>query len=198
MGLGGACGSMAGKGRGRAIAAPRGLCENQRVLRQLDARSLAPSRDDARLVWATIRAFTPGAWLGAVLAGAAVLLFIGVTTAVVQNELFARMTPVRTQDYVFWLLTAGLAGLIAGTFVLSNVEGNAGKAVAGGFFADIAIGCPICNKIVVAVLGTSGALTFFGPLQLLIGAASIGLLALALVFRARSIAGVCPLPAAAA
>lgn len=156
---------------------------------------LVPSRQDLFVLRTTLRAFTPGAWLAAVTAGLLVLLAIGGTTAIFENDFFGRMTPVRAQDYVFWILSAVLVGLLAGTFVVSRASEHAGKAVAGGFFADIAVGCPICNKIVVAALGTSGALTFFEPLQLFIGIGSVALLAFALLLRARSIGGTCPVRA---
>jgi len=41
--------------------------------------------------------------------------------------------------------------------------------VGASVLATFAIGCPICNKLVVALLGVSGALTCWAPLQPLIG-----------------------------
>ena len=55
-----------------------------------------------------------------------------------------------------------------------------------GFGAFLAIGCPVCNKIALVLLGTSGALTIFAPIQPLIGAASLILLAGTLAWRLRS------------
>ena len=55
-----------------------------------------------------------------------------------------------------------------------------------GFGAFLAIGCPVCNKIALVLLGTSGALTIFAPIQPLIGAASLALLAGTLAWRLRS------------
>ena len=43
-----------------------------------------------------------------------------------------------------------------------------------------AISCPVCNKLVVLALGTSGALTYFAPIQPLLGFLSVGLLLYAL------------------
>jgi hypothetical protein len=64
---------------------------------------------------------------------------------------------------------------------------------AGGFAAFLAIGCPVCNKIALVALGTSGALTIWAPLQPIIGAASIVLLAATVAWRlrARSRGGAC-------
>lgn len=153
-----------------------------------------PSRDDVAVLRRTLRAFTPRAWVAAFGAGLLVLLAIGGTTAIFNNDYFRRMTPVRAQDYAVWLVSAVLLGLLAGTFIVSRASQHAGKVVAGGFLADVAVGCPVCNKVAVALIGSSGALTFFGPLQILIGIGSIVLLAVALVLRARAIAGSCPAP----
>jgi hypothetical protein len=54
-----------------------------------------------------------------------------------------------------------------------------------GFGAFLAIGCPVCNKIALLLLGTSGALTIYAPLQPVIGALSLALLAGTLAWRLR-------------
>ena len=61
----------------------------------------------------------------------------------------------------------------------------------GGLVAFLAIGCPICNKIVLVLLGTTGALQFFAPIQPLLGAASVVLLAATLGWRLRARARGC-------
>jgi hypothetical protein len=48
-----------------------------------------------------------------------------------------------------------------------------------------AVGCPICNKVVVVALGTSGALSWFAPVQPYLGVVALGLLAWALRVRLR-------------
>lgn len=121
-----------------------------------------------------LQTFGVRGWLVAIAAAAGTLLVIGTVAAIFDNPYFTRMTAVREQDYVIWAATAILVGLIAGTFAAANVPGHAGKLMAGGVFADLAVGCPVCNKVVVLLIGTSGALTFFDPLQLWIGLGSIG------------------------
>ncbi|HEY5433847.1 MAG TPA: hypothetical protein VIK13_01315, partial [Candidatus Limnocylindrales bacterium] len=61
------------------------------------------------------------------------------------------------------------------------------------FGAFLAIGCPVCNKIALVLLGAGGAMTIFAPLQPVIGAASLVLLAgtLAWRFRLRTRGGAC-------
>jgi threonine/homoserine/homoserine lactone efflux protein len=43
-----------------------------------------------------------------------------------------------------------------------------------------AVGCPVCNKVVLLALGSSGALTWFQPAQPLLQVAGLALLAWAL------------------
>lgn len=54
-----------------------------------------------------------------------------------------------------------------------------------GFGAFLAIGCPVCNKIALLLLGTSGALTIYAPLQPVLGVLSLALLAGTLAWRLR-------------
>ena len=55
----------------------------------------------------------------------------------------------------------------------------------GGFLTFFAVGCPVCNKLVLLALGASGALTWFGPVQPVLSLAAIGVLAWALRARLR-------------
>jgi hypothetical protein len=49
-----------------------------------------------------------------------------------------------------------------------------------------AVGCPVCNKLVLLALGASGAVTWFAPLQPFLALVSIGLLVVALRVRIRN------------
>jgi hypothetical protein len=122
--------------------------------------------------------------------GVAVALATGIPTDVVPNPLYVRMTPVVWWSYPVWAVAAILAGLVAATYVRAgpNVAGRrpAGGAVGGGVLSLFAVGCPICNKLVVAALGAGGATSYFGPAQPLLGLASIALLGTALALRLRA------------
>lgn len=120
-------------------------------------------------------------------AGTAALFMIGVPTVLIPNPWFARMLPTRPQDYVFLAVTVLLTALIAATYALPVAcPLQEGKVTAGGFLSFLAVGCPICNKIVILALGTSGALRFFEPAQPLLAIAGIGLLGYALSVRLRA------------
>jgi hypothetical protein len=150
---------------------------------------------EVSLLGRTFSVFGMRGWLVVFLAGIGTLLAIGTVSAIFANPYFTRMTPVRTQDFPIWVATGVLVGLIAGTFAIRSVGGHSGKVIAGGLFADLAVGCPVCNKAVVLLIGTSGALTFFEPLQLWIGLGSLGLLVWTLRLRARAITIPCPVGA---
>lgn len=123
------------------------------------------------------------------LAGAGfTLAVVGGPTDVVPNPWFTRMTPVRTQDYVFLALTVMLGALLAASYAAPRTAGcsiQQGKTFTGGVLSVLAVGCPVCNKIVLLLLGTSGALTYFEPIQPVLGLLSVGLMAAAVWMRWR-------------
>ncbi len=135
--------------------------------------------------------YTLKAWAITISAAAIGLVVIGLPTAIYENPFFVRMTPVRAQDYVIWIMSSVLVGLIVGShFVASSTSGDE-KIVSGGVLSVLAVGCPTCNKLVVLLLGTTGALTFFAPLQLYIGVASVLLLGWTLLLRAKALTDTC-------
>lgn len=118
----------------------------------------------------------------------ALAILAGVPTDVLPTPLYTRMTPVVWWDYALWAVAAILAGLASGGLVGRRLAFGRGEScvVGGGLLTGLAIGCPICNKLVIAVLGVSGALSYFAPLQPLLGLLSILLLAASLVVQSRS------------
>ncbi len=138
---------------------------------------------------AAVRLWPRRRWLVALAATTATASALGIPTDVVPTSLYTRMTPVVWWDYPIWAATALLLGLVAATYVrvgpAGQPRGQAGRAFGGGVVSLFAVGCPICNKLVVAVLGVSGALSYFGPVQPFLGVASLALLALALAVRLR-------------
>lgn len=144
-----------------------------------------------------MRSWTRGPWLGAVIGAVVTALVIGVPTGVVETPFYTRMTPVLWWNYPVWLVTSVLSGLIIATYVTPRRPAGAQqkKAVAGGLLSVFAVGCPVCNKLVVFALGVSGALTYFAPLQPVLAVGSVVLLGEALRRRLRA-GRVCPAPPA--
>lgn len=132
-------------------------------------------------------------WPLAALCSAAAAVVTGIPTAIIPNPLFVRMIPAEPTNYGFWVVTSVLLGLLGATYLLraGAPVGGENKMAGGGLLAVLAVGCPICNKLVVLLLGVSGALSYFWPLQPLIGLVSVALLLYALRMRLQQLQGVC-------
>ncbi len=124
-------------------------------------------------------------WVVAAIATLAVGLAIGIPTGIVRTSLYTRMTPVLWWNYPVWAVTAALSGLILATYVRGVVPPRSTSRLGfgGGILSLLAVGCPICNKLVVFAVGVTGALNLWAPLQPLLGIVSLGLLAWALARR---------------
>ncbi|MFW6723873.1 hypothetical protein ACHZ98_27705 [Streptomyces sp. MAR4 CNY-716] len=136
----------------------------------------------ALALWGAARRLTAAA------AAAATALAIGLPTALVPNPLFGREIAPEWWSYPVLAATALLAGVLLATYVrapqaLAGAERRSRLGAAGGVLSFLAVGCPVCNKLVLVALGTSGALSYWAPLQPLIGAGSVALLAVAAVQR---------------
>jgi hypothetical protein len=133
--------------------------------------------------------FLAGAVVGIALAS----VLIGVPTDVLPNPWFTRMTPIRAFDYLFWITNSVLTGVLLATYLLPRLsQSNVATAGAGtGLLTVFAVGCPICNKLVVSLLGISGALNYFAPIQPLLGIAGLATASVAIVVRLRGARGAC-------
>ena len=138
-------------------------------------------------------------WAVAAAAGFFTALVVGVPTGIISTDLYQRMTPVLWWNYPAWALAAVLAGLVAGTYVPAAVAAAAPpsdsvsaprQTLAGSVLSVFAVGCPVCNKLVVAALGVGGAQSLFAPVQPYLAAGSIVLLGFAL--RSRLLLVACP------
>src|SRR4051794_13036787 len=133
----------------------------------------------------------PAFWLIALVAGVGTAIVVGLPTVLIPSPFFLRMTPVRPLDYVLWLATALLTGPLVAMYVPRAtgipVVCSAGPArlTIGGVLWTLGGGCPVCNKVAVLLLGAGGALPYFPPLQPLLGALAIALLAATLPTRLR-------------
>ena len=119
-----------------------------------------------------------------------IVLLVGIPTELIPNPWFVRMMEVRPEDYVFLGITALLGGALAATYAFpAACPRYEGRFAASGFLTVLAVGCPICNKLVVLALGTTGAMTWFEPVQPLLALISVGLLAFVLAVRVRALRG---------
>jgi hypothetical protein len=155
--------------------------------------------DDVRVGLAAVLRWPARRWAVAVLAGSAAAVSMGVPTGIVRTSFYTRMTPVTWWDYPVWVVSALLVGLTIATYVRSSglqtdAPDRSRRAAGATLLATFAVGCPICNKLVVALIGVSGALSYWAPLQPFLGVLSIGLLVTGLVVRLRGSVA-CQMPA---
>ncbi len=128
-------------------------------------------------------------WWFAAGTAVATYLFIAIPTDLIDNPVFGREVPPTPWSRTALAISSILAGLVAATYVATPDsaprarEGRLGAA--GGMVTFFAVGCPVCNKLVLLALGYSGAIRFFGPLQPYLAVGAIALLAWAFVGRVR-------------
>jgi hypothetical protein len=141
-------------------------------------------------------------------------LAYGLVAAIIPNPVFGRSVPPTDASIVIWLICAPLMGIIGATYsspwapatspiILLSADGVPASRPSSGrvspadderatwlggvasFGAFLAIGCPVCNKVALLLLGTSGALSVWAPIQPILGAISLGLLLATVVWRLR-------------
>jgi len=128
-------------------------------------------------------------WRMAALIGTGVALVAAIPTAVIPTPIFGRAVEVTWWSYPTVLFTGALSGLLLATYVREPGQERADRALkigtVGGLLAFFAVGCPVCNKLVLIALGASGAMTWFAPLQPFLAVTSLVLLGVSLVLRLR-------------
>ena len=131
----------------------------------------------------------------AVVASLAVAVLIGLTSVLIPNSMFARDIPPVWWNYPVWLLTSALSGMLVATYVRADASDqddlpddrrSSRLGLAGGMLAWFAVGCPVCNKLVLLMLGTSGAMGLWAPAQPYVAALSLVLLFASVVWKWRS------------
>lgn len=148
-----------------------------------------------------LKMWTPRRWWVALGSGLAMAFVVALPTAVIPNPIFGRAIEVTWWSYPTVILTGILGGLLIATYIKEPKPQGVGTEVSdepedvdtalkvggvGGFIAFFAVGCPVCNKLVLIALGSSGAMSWFAPLQPVLALASIALMAWALRMRLRA------------
>ncbi|MBF4160929.1 hypothetical protein [Nocardioides acrostichi] len=145
--------------------------------------------------------WTARRWLVALAAAATSVVVVAVPTDLIDTPWFGRDVPPTWWSWPALLISSVLFGMLAATYVRESPRpepaGDEEPMVRGGWLGGLltffAVGCPVCNKVVLLALGYSGALTWFQPVQPLLAVAALGLLAWALRRRLRY-DQTCPLP----
>jgi hypothetical protein len=132
--------------------------------------------------WRTLSTVTLREWVRVIVLTAAIFGVVGTITALWPNPIFVRMTP--SAGYEIGLL--GIEALLMGFyFGLDAPACRVGLAGGGGVLGFLGVACPVCNKVLVLIFGSSVLLTYFEPIRPLVGAVGIALMMVALLFRLR-------------
>lgn len=158
-----------------------------------------------------LAAWSPRRWAVAGISGLIIAVLVALPTAVIPNPVFGRAIDVTWWSYPVVVLTGILGGLLVVTYVREPSVEHTGTRVpegsdrtlpdavgdemakdpagrlgaAGALVSFFAVGCPVCNKLVLLALGASGAVTWFGPIQPVLAVVSLVMMTVALRLRLR-------------
>lgn len=161
-------------------------------------------RGSVAAVLSELRELPRAVWPRAVVYGVIAAVLIGIPSDLIDTPIFGRPIDARWLDWVILATTSALIGLILAIRPPSSAAADADAAVErqgtttlwGGLVSFLAVGCPVCNQAVVALVGISGALSWWAPVQPFVGLAAVALLVLTLRKRLRTYRAVaCPIPA---
>ncbi len=107
---------------------------------------------------------------------AAMFVALGTVAALWDNPLFMRMTPTGGFEIALLLLQSALAGVYVGL-----PQSRCGKrtAGAGAVIGFLGIACPVCNKVLVLLIGGALLMEYYEPVRLYVALAGAALLAAA-------------------
>ena len=134
-------------------------------------------------------------WWVVVVAAIAYTLLVAVPTDLVDTPVFGREVPPTWWSWPALVVSSVLAALLTASYVSpppghlpassASTDRTAGSGWAGGVLTFFAVGCPVCNKLVLLALGSAGAMAWFEPVQPLLQLVALGLLVWALRVRLR-------------
>lgn len=143
-----------------------------------------------RSIGAELRGWPARRWITVTAVTILTLLVTAVPTAMIPTPLFTREVPTTAWAWPVLAVTSVLAGMVAATYVRRRDtpprrDRGSRLGTLGALTTFFAVGCPVCNKLVLLALGYTGALQFFAPAQPFLAVLAIALLGWALVTRIR-------------
>ena len=115
--------------------------------------------------------------LRGVVVAAVMFATLGTVAALWTNPFFMRMTPTSGFEVALLLLQSALAGIYVG---LPRSQCGIRTAGFGAVVGFLGIACPVCNKVLVILIGSTLLLEYFEPVRLYVALAGVALLAIAL------------------
>ena len=146
-----------------------------------------------------------------VLTGLGYLLFVAIPTDLIPNPVFGREIPPTWWSWPSLLVTTVLVAALTASYIkprdavaaelaaeaaaAGDEEAPSKKGMVGAALTYFAVGCPVCNKLVLLALGYNGALTWFEPFQPLLQVVAVGVMGWAL-WQRWTYLDACPTPRA--
>ncbi|MDV2978573.1 UNVERIFIED_CONTAM: hypothetical protein Q9R71_15485 [Actinomycetes bacterium ARC8] len=150
-------------------------------------------------VWTALHRWQAARWTAAVGSAVAIALLMGLATVLIPNPIFTREIPTVWWNYPVWIITSLFSGMLLATYIRvpedvhsqDGIEVQAARrtgrfGMSGALLGWFAVGCPVCNKLVLLALGYSGAVTWFAPVQPFMAGVALILTGAALVSRLHS------------
>lgn len=136
----------------------------------------------------SFRAWPARRWFTALVVTVLTVVIVAVPTDLINTPWFSREVPPTWWSWPTLLMVAILSGLVTATYVAhpaaaAPLRRESRWGILGGALSFFAVGCPVCNKIVLIALGSTGAMRYFEPIQPVLAVASIALLLWALTMR---------------
>jgi hypothetical protein len=108
-------------------------------------------------------------WAVMVMTSLITALLIGIPTAIIPTPIFGRVVAVTSWSVPVLIVTSILTGLLFASYVKTEETNQEERSLKvgsfGGFLSFLAVGCPVCNKVALIALGSSGAIRIFAPMQ---------------------------------
>ncbi|MGN6575674.1 MAG: hypothetical protein ACTHKG_08305 [Nocardioides sp.] len=140
---------------------------------------------------AQLRAWPRRRWLVAAATTVLYTLLVAVPTDLVDTPLFWREVPPTWWSWPALVASSALAGVLTASYVAAagpvpDAEDRPRRGgLVGGVLTYFAVGCPVCNKLVLLALGSAGAMTWFEPFQPVLQVLALAVLLWALCARLR-------------
>jgi hypothetical protein len=115
------------------------------------------------------------------------MVFTGITTVIIPNSRYIRMTPIALWDYIVYALTGILLGIFVGVYYYKRRTSIncANSATIGTVFGLFTYGCSLCNALLMSVIGATGIITYFEPVRPWLGLVGILLLFSAIFYQVK-------------
>ena len=101
---------------------------------------------------------------------------LGTVSALWENPLFIRMTPVDGFETGF---LAALSVLLGVYVAIRRPACSVKLAGSGGVLGFLGVACPVCNKVLLLLFGGELLLTYYEPLRIYVAALGVAVAALA-------------------